>query len=609
MSRAGPVVRRIVLAVAALLAAAPLLADSTSRHGAVYRSGEVRYSAASASRLTNGFSCESQPDLAFRFSETALPEELVLAGGAGASGVIQLQLRIEEVCGPGSATFEYDHTLESSASGGDEPVGVQPRAPTLSVPLEAGALSTVAIEYSIESEHLRLAEATLIGERITFIIDGTFGQASQRRVLARTRFEGAVIDTSLFEPGPADDRWRDAGEALNAACRSAEPGTELADTCREILENATTTGLQRQAANAFDAHALGSISRASGQGSWLQANNVADRLAALRAGESGFSASGLSLDINGQTLDTRWLPASLVARADEDSGPPRLFSDRLGAFVNGKLSIGERDGRAREIGFDFELWGVTAGLDYRFDRGTVIGVASGFSRYRSDLDEDSGRLDGDTFTVQVYSSFAFGDKLYVDATGGWATTDFDLRRIVDLSGIGSLARSTSAGSTSTREWSASVAVNYRMAFDNGVSVTPYGQFYAADVTIDAFEESGSVFALRYPEQKLASRRWSAGLRASKVFNLERAVMQPYVDLAYQHEGSNDAYSLQPVLRTAGLPGAPVQISDPDRDFGRVDAGVSWVRASGRQYFISYSALVMERDTSSHTVMFGARWEF
>lgn len=608
MSRAGKGKRRIGLAVAALLIAGPLLAESASRHGAVYRSGEVRYSAASGPRLTNGFSCESQPDLAFRFSETALPDDLVVAGGAGTSGSVQLRLRVEEVCGPGSATFEYDHTLESSASGGDDPVRVQPRSPTLSVPLEVGAVSTVAIEYTIESERLRLAEATLFGDRITFVVDGTFGQASQRRVLARTRFEGVVIDTGLL-PGADERRWRDAGDALNATCRAAESGSALAETCREILENATTTGLQRQAANAFDAHALGNISRASGQGGQLQANNVADRMAALRAGERGFSASGLSLDVNGQTLDTRWLPVALIARADDDSGPPRLFSDRLGAFVNGKLSIGERDRRAKEIGFDFELWGVTAGLDYRFDHGTVIGVASGFSRYRSDLDEDSGRLNGDTFSVQAYSSFAIGDGLYVDATGGWATTDFELYRVVDLSGIGSLTRTVAAGSTSTREWSASLAVNYRIAFDNGLSVTPYGQFYAADVTIDAFEESGSVFALRYPEQKRSSRRWSAGLRASKVFNLKRAVMQPYFDLAFQHEGSNDAYSLQPLLRTAGLPGALVEISDPDRDFGRVDAGVSWVRASGRQYFISYSALVMERDTSSHTVMFGARWEF
>jgi len=53
----------------------------------------------------------------------------------------------------------------------------------------------------------------------------------------------------------------------------------------------------------------------------------------------------------------------------------------------------------------------------------------------------------------------------------------------------------------------------------------------------------------------------------------------------------------------------VEINDPDRNFARVDLGLSWVFLSGQQLFVSYSTLLAESDTTRHSIFFGFRGEF
>ena len=194
-------------------------------------------------------------------------------------------------------------------------------------------------------------------------------------------------------------------------------------------------------------------------------------------------------------------------------------------------------------------------------------------------------------------------------TAGYSKTDFNQQRVVDLSGIGSLSREVASGATSSEQYSGSASVNYRVRLDNGLMLTPYGQLYIADVSIDGFSETGSVFAFDYPDQSFTSQLWSAGMRGSRAFSRERFILSPYVDLSVQHQSGIDAYSLQPTLTGTSIFGPAVEISDPDRTFGRLDAGLSWVFPAGSQMFFSYSAMLFERHTTQHAFFFGGRWEF
>ncbi len=589
-------------------------AEAMTRHGAVYESGRIVYSSQPVSRTMDGHACEEDPDLIFTFSESLSQSSLALDVRSEDAGSITLTVNITLSCREGSAVFEYDHEPDGNSGVIGEDIDINPQSFGINMPLATGASEQAVINYqALESapfftEHRFL----LVGDRVSFFAGTAFGQAGERRELAVVSVaSGDVIDMGAIID--ADARTIRAGSALNDACDLAEPGSTLFQTCLEIDQFAETPAQLRQASNAFDAHQITAVPAASTESTRIQSGNVAERLEVIRSGMApALSLDGLAFRSGGQNFSLAWLPSDLMARVNGESGDDigsQLLAERWGAFVNGTVTIGDRSRRGDETAFDYDSWGITAGVDYRFDNGAVVGVAGGFSRYSADLEGNSGKVDGDSYSIQGYGTFDLIENLFIDATLGYTTTDFDFGRVVDLAGIGSMTRSTARGSTDARVISATVSLNYRIRLDNAWSITPYGQFGYSDIEIDGFSESGSPFDYQYPSQSLDSQLWSAGIRVNRPISLDRGVLVPYADLAFEYESGIDGYSLQPVLVESGIDGPMVSISNPDRSTGRLDLGASWVFLTGNQLFFSYSALLMDSDTTRHSFYFGARWEF
>ena len=603
-------VRVLVVLMAGLLLGQQALARTVT--GAVFDSGRIQISSGMAG-LASAASCED--GLLFTFTETASPDPLSLSrrDQAARSGEIALEVRINSVCeqvAGGQVSFQYSHRALNGGAIGEDLL-LSTLAFGLVLPLEPGQSDNRMVSYQAAGSNPSDHEFALFGDEISFFGGSSFGSASQERVLSRIQVAGArFVDPQapvLQEPGR--ERERDAIIRLEQACLSENASPSLQATCSEL---AGVDGERLlQVARAFDPHELSVVPGAATELGQIQTSNVSGRLSALRGGATGMSLEGLSLSYNGRRFDSGLLPASLVRRMDGSGTESTLFSQRWGVFVNGDISIGSRDERGKEVGFDFDSWGLTSGVDYRFDGGHVAGLALGYSAYSADLDDDGGSLDSDTWALQAYGSFNVTDDFYVDLTIGHGWLDFDQDRVIDLSGIGNLTRSEARGSTSGTQWTASAAVNYRIQFDGGWQLTPYGQFRYAYSAIDAFSESSSSpFALNFPEQTTVSRLYTAGARVSRAVNLSRSVMVPFLDLAYEHESGNDGYRLQPTLVTSqGVLGPVIEISDPDRHVARADLGASWVFVGGMQMFVSYSALLFDRDMTRHTVYAGARWAF
>ncbi|TVQ32526.1 MAG: autotransporter outer membrane beta-barrel domain-containing protein [Wenzhouxiangella sp.] len=580
--------------------------------GAVFDSGRIQISSGMAG-LASSASCED--GLLFTFTESAAPDPLALSrrDESARSGVIQLEVRINSVCehvAGGQASFQYKHRSLNGGTIGEDLL-ISTLAVGLVLPLEPGQSDSRIISYQAGGSSPSDHEFALLGDEISFFGGDSFGSASQERVLARIQVTGArFVDPEapiLQEPGR--ERERDAIVRLEQACLSEDASASLRETCAQLAGAEGERLLQ--VARAFDPHEITVVPGAATELGQIQTSNVSGRLSALRGGATGMSLEGLSLSYNGRRFDSGLLPASLVRRMDESGTESTLFSQRWGVFVNGDISIGTRDERGKEVGFDFDSWGLTSGVDYRFNGGHVAGLALGYSAYSADLDDDGGGLDSDTWALQAYGSFNVSDAFYIDLTLGRGWMDFDQDRVIDMSGIGNLTRNEARGSTSGTQWTASAAFNYRIQLDGAWQITPYGQFRYAYSEIDAFSESSvSPFALNFPEQTIVSRIYTAGARVSRAVNLSRSVMVPFLDLAYEHESGNDGYLLQPTLVTSpGVLGPVIEISDPDRHVARADLGASWVFVGGMQMFVSYSALLFDRDMTRHTVYAGARWAF
>jgi len=596
-------------------------AHANTRLGGVTKDGQVLYGsslAAFASARPNR-SGEARPkactgqDLLFTFEESVSVDRLELSRRNLDSGEIAIEIVIQSTCDAGTASFRYSHEALQGVIGDD--ILISPVAPTVSVELSPGSIVSQTVTYQVVDRDARGEDDKLFELQtggITFVVGDFFGQASRPiETLAEISVqEGPPLDTDDPELAPADDRTADAARAFNNACEDPAASAQFSALCDAAAAEADTPEEVAQIAEAFDPHELTAAPAAVSEGGRVQAANIGGRLAALRGGATGLSLSGIALAYNGDVMDQSWLPLDDMEDMHSGSGGgSSLLSDRWGFFVNGEISLGDRDRRGKEFGFDFDSWGLTTGIDYRFPGGFIGGLSLGYSRYDADLDDDGGALNSDTVTFQGYGTYPITDNFYIDATLGYSIADLDQDRVIDLTGIGDFGRSVARGSTDAEQYSTSLAVNYRLPVETAWQVTTYGQFFYAVNQIDGFAEEGSPLALRFPDQEFFTQSYSGGLRASRAISFSNGVLSPFVDAGFTYERGNDGYAIRPAFVDGPLLDLAIEISDPDRRYGRIDTGMSWVFLSGQQLFFSYSALVGESDTTRHAFYLGARFEF
>jgi len=424
--------------------------------------------------------------------------------------------------------------------------------------------------------------------------------------------EDVVDPDDLTEDSTEDER--EAVDDLNEACRRAEPGSDLASTCDEMRESQddTTDDEDRQEearriAREVDpsevteatAAALETIGR-------VQHGNILNRLSSIRSGSRGIDVSSLTLAMNGHSMAMGWVQDYMQAE-EGSGGASRLLSEEWGIFLNGSISFGDRDFR-QQSGYDFDIYDLTGGADYRFGNGLVLGGAFGLTRFESDIDGGGGSLDSDAFSVQGFGTLDLSENFYVDATIAYTDGDIDQSRVLDLTGIGSLSEQTLTGTADSTQVAASLTLNYRAAIGAGWSLTNYGSLYYADTEVDALTEQGGGLALTYEERQFDALLSTLGARVSKVFNLENGVMTTFADLSYNHESKDDV-NVNTQFAAVGSPGPTVLVDDPDKNFGSIGVGGTWVFPSGNQLFVKFNTLVLDDTRSRSSIYVGGRIEF
>ena len=386
---------------------------------------------------------------------------------------------------------------------------------------------------------------------------------------------------------------------------------DLFGRCRELVQNgnevvgagaaAFSLGLNADQLN--DALLQVSHDEAPAQGTdstetaSAQVQNVSARIAALQAGATGFSTAGLNLYRNGERQQA-------LAPSGTASGQDGDFNG-LGGFINGTVGFGDVDGSAEEAGFDFNTYGLTAGVDYFLNDNAIIGVAIGYGFNDSDFNNGSN-LDKDTFTVSIYTSVFHDNGLYLDgiATFGWNNYDFD-RRIVYAN-----VNRTATSDTNAFEYSFTGTGGYDMAAESW-SFGPYVRVSYLRTDIDGFAESGAQgLNLTFASQNVDSLTTVVGFQVQNAVSTEFGVLTPYVRAEYEHEFADDSRRIN--VRYTADPNANVffvQTDSPDRNFFNLGGGVAAVFAGGFTAFLDFDALVGRSDINSYTFTFGVRKEF
>ncbi len=433
----------------------------------------------------------------------------------------------------------------------------------------------------------------------------------------------------LFEAGPNPGEASVAG-ALNDACR--EPEGELVAGCDYLF------GLdpedQRRAVRELTPREVAAQGTVSAGAQQTQLRNIGARLAARRGG-GGSALDQLALRVRGAALPVGILYAALRGHTTADVEPaPRLDlwaaaadgeaaeeaatvrpdpaeqPSRQGFFINGRVSIGDRPGTAREEGFEVEIQGLTAGWDYLLSPRLLVGVAVGAMDTDTELAGDGGGLDSEGYTLSVYATY-FLERLYLEGIVGRAWNDFEAVRHIDLpQPFQGRSRLAARGRPAGRELLVGVGLGYDASLGGATSVGGYARLSRVETDVDGYAESGAgPFNLAIGDQNQESLLAEAAFELSRAASRRWGVLQPVLRVSYFQELADDSRLIRGrFVDDAGRNEFAVPTDPPDRSFFNLSVGLTATLARGRSAYLFYDTDLERDDLDLYTLSAGLRFE-
>ncbi|WP_417501572.1 autotransporter domain-containing protein [Marinobacter sp.] len=364
-----------------------------------------------------------------------------------------------------------------------------------------------------------------------------------------------------------------------------------------------------------------------------QSSNINARLKEIRAARNPISIDGLNLAVMGKNLPlAQALQGGLSGGGAGDSvvdsdGPIEGDSSAddmsaddsngvgdgegnsewispWGAFINGKISVGESNETANRPSYDQDGYSVTLGLDYRFSDTIVVGAAAGLGESDTDFTSMQGRQNAQSFSLVSFGNYYPIPNLYIDGLAMWTQGDLDVRREVNVASI----QQQLTSDTSSRSLTAATSIGYEFNYQRWQN-TLYGRLEYSDLNIDGYTEKGGSLGLTLGKQKTDSLISALGTRVGYAFSWSRGVLIPSVELEYIKENSDDVNIRNEFTQAVTAGSFNINADEPDTEYMSLSTSVSAVFSGGRSAFIRYETLLLQDsyDFSSYSVGFRAEF--
>lgn len=478
------------------------------------------------------------------------------------------------------------------------------------VSLGTGATLSVRLPDGVNTVMLRVEDQS--GNAATDIVVVTVAAPAQRVSLA----ELPNLTPNKLKMARALDRICETLSEMQESEASLTPEQRaLSERCNGLYFDNTAAN-QSQALDALGAEDFTAARTQTLMFSNTFHANVMDRLVALRGGARGLSLAGLNIMVDGrlvplaqiQEMVKDLLGGGASSDADEAGG---LFDDKLGVWIRGNYSMGEKDRSASSPRFEADQWALTGGIDYRLSERSVVGVSLAYGQAEIDFDPSGeGSLDTASWAASLYGSVYAAKNFYLDAIANVASSDYDAaRNITYVDGTG-LITADARGTTDGLTLSGGISGGYDFLLGRFTISPTLGLFYI-DATIDGFTERGAAgLDLIYDEQNFSSLTGNLGLRTTYALNTSWGVLLPHVRIDYVREFEDDVDVFG--VRFAGDPNANstppilVETDNPDRSYWRLATGFSAQFAHGISGYVEYQRLESFQYISFEDVSIGLR---
>lgn len=338
-----------------------------------------------------------------------------------------------------------------------------------------------------------------------------------------------------------------------------------------------------------------------------QTSNIHKRIRELRSvSNNGVSISGLTYVNDGEQLSGEWLHAIADSVGGSAGEGDASSQSKLGLFINGSITDGNRDGTNLERGYDSDANTITFGLDYRFSRNFIAGVAYGISQSTLEFDSagtsNNDDMDNDMTNVIVYGTW-YSNAFNVDFLIGSSRGDIETSREI------SLVSSTAEGDTESQQTFFSFSSGYE--FNKGAfSFAPYVSYDYITGDIDGYQEAnGGGFELAFDEQNIESKVITFGGRASYAISTTWGVVVPYVRGEWKKEldDSRDFITGR-FVNISAANDFSIEAEDFDSSWFHGAVGLTANFRHGLSAYIDYESVLSYDDTQLNTVSYGGAWE-
>ena len=320
-----------------------------------------------------------------------------------------------------------------------------------------------------------------------------------------------------------------------------------------------------------------------------------DRLAAA----ADLRPETLLAEVDPQTGQPTLAPATGPAPLAAASSPWRARAEVLGA----RIADDTVDGIS---GYEADLYGVLALLDYPVLPGTRLGATVAYSSHRANFDQYGGHADLETLRLGP-TLHLFADRPYsLTAAATVGHTRIDTRRPVSLNA------STASGDTHGWDTTLQVDGTYPLAASPRWQLDALGGLRWIDFQRDAFSETGAgIASLQDIEDRRSESLLSTlGLRLRQTFRRETVAWTPSGLVAWQHEflADDNAFRAAFAPPEGGSFPFALQPADRDRDSLLLGAGVHARFSPHLSLHAAYRGS-LAHDATSHTAALGAEWRF
>jgi len=322
-------------------------------------------------------------------------------------------------------------------------------------------------------------------------------------------------------------------------------------------------------------------------------------------------ATGAALTQNSENYVSRQAVSNRLEGRRKDDALPKF-----GLFASYDSESFDKDPTAFEPGFDSSRDGFTIGIDYRVTNNTVIGFAAGRQNIDGAFRSSGGNFDTDKDKYLIFFSYQPHEKFYLDTMLGFTDDDYKINRRIVFIDTDSVSMAFTDSFVDARSTGDVLEANINAGLNFNSGSLSYGPRFGLSYTrskIDAFSETGTTgLELAYNQHSERSLISTLGFQLSYANSTSFGVVLPFMAIDYLHEFQQDQENISAFFSgDLRVNPTPVVFSNdtPDRNYLRINFGVSSVFSNGFSAFVNYRSTVSFEDKDIQSLVFGIRKEF